>query len=182
MRASLGKISSREFWHELGFVNGYEQIEREYLDTCLTLDGEFISIAEELGAEYDLAVLSIDVKEWGKYLREKYNLDRFFREVVISGEVKCRKPDYGIYDILFSRLNVNPQDCVFIDDRYKNLKTASEKGLKTIRFCREPQEKTFEPDAEINSFTQLKEAVRYIWQFLCIYRLNFSTKKGEIVF
>jgi len=65
MRASLGKISSREFWHELGFVNGYEQIEREYLDTCLTLDGEFISIAEELGAEYDLAVLSIDVKEWG---------------------------------------------------------------------------------------------------------------------
>jgi len=41
----------------------------------------------------------------------------------------------------------------------KNLKTASEKGLKTIRFCREPQEKTFEPDAEINSFTQLKEAV-----------------------
>jgi len=46
-------------------VNGYEQIEREYLDTCLTLDGEFISIAEELGAEYDLAVLSIDVKEWG---------------------------------------------------------------------------------------------------------------------
>jgi len=39
---------------ELGFVNGYEQIEREYLDTCLTLDGEFISIAEELGLSMTL--------------------------------------------------------------------------------------------------------------------------------
>lgn len=163
IKASLGKISSQNFWYTLGLVNEYEQIERKYLDTCLTLDRDFISVADELIAEYDLAILSNDVKKWGEYLREKYNLNRLFKEIVISGEVGYRKPDYSIYDILLLKLNVTPQNCVFIDDRYKNLKAASERGFKTIRFCREPLEKDFEPDAEINSFTELMKTIKDIW-------------------
>jgi putative hydrolase of the HAD superfamily len=75
--------------------------------------------------------LSNDVKEWGKYLREKYNLNRLFKEVVM----------------------------------YKNSMAASERGLRTIRFCRKVQEKTFEPDDEISSFAQLKKVIKDIWQF-----------------
>ncbi|WP_265444671.1 hypothetical protein [Acetivibrio straminisolvens] len=48
---------------------------------------------------------------------------------------------------------------------YKNSMAASERGLRTIRFCRKVQEKTFEPDDEISSFAQLKKVIKDIWQF-----------------
>jgi putative hydrolase of the HAD superfamily len=164
LEASLGKITSREFWRRMGFDGDHESIEKDYLDNCLTLDENLIAAAEELKADYDLAVLSNDLSEWSAYLRRKYGLDRLFREIVISGDVGLRKPDINIYKLLLSRLNTPPGDCVFIDDRYKNLKPAAELGMKTIRFDREALEKTFEPDAEIRSFVGLKEVADGIFR------------------
>jgi putative hydrolase of the HAD superfamily len=159
IEASLGRISSKDFWHKTGFKTDYEEIERFYLETRIKIDKEFIEVAEKLGRNYDLAVLSNDVSEWGKCLRSKYGLDRLFKEIVISGDVGYRKPDARIYDILLKRLGVMPENCIFIDDRYKNLQVASQKGFKTIRFNRDLLAKSFEPDLEISSFRELKELI-----------------------
>ena len=68
LKASLGEISSFDFWKELGFYSEYPEIEREYLDTCLTIDPDFIETARTLLKKYYLAILSNDVKEWSTYL------------------------------------------------------------------------------------------------------------------
>ena len=80
--ASLGKITSQEVWKVLGFANEYPEIEKEYLDTCLTIDPDFIKVAEELRNKYSMALLSNDVKEWSSYLRQKYNLNPIFNEII----------------------------------------------------------------------------------------------------
>jgi putative hydrolase of the HAD superfamily len=52
-----------------------------------------------------------------------------FDEVVISGEVKMRKPDPEIFHHTLDLLKVNPEESVFVDDLVHNIKGASELGM-----------------------------------------------------
>ena len=74
-KASLGKVISKQVWNILGFADEYPDIEKEYLDTCLTIDPDFNEVAEELKNHYSMALLSNDVKEWSNYLRQKFELN-----------------------------------------------------------------------------------------------------------
>jgi len=157
--ASLGKITSSTFWDRLGFKNNYPEIEISYLDQYLTLDKEFTINAEILKEKYNLALLSNDVSEWSLYLRQKHNLNRFFQEIVISGDVGFRKPSDEIYKILLERIGCNANDCVIVDDRHKNLVPAMKMGMKGIKFNREKTAADGAADDykgfEIKSFIQL---------------------------
>jgi len=158
-KASLGEISSYNFWSQLGFESEYPDMEKDYLDGCLKLDPEFMNIARSLKESYSLVVLSNDVKEWSSYLRSRFGLDKLFKVVVISGEVGYRKPDRDIYTILLDRIHESSSSCVLIDDRSKNLRIASQLGMKTIKFLREDIADDSCGDFEITSFSQLPEIV-----------------------
>ena len=162
--ASLGQISSYDFWSQLGFESEYPDIEKDYLDGCLKMDPEFVSIARSLVGSYSLAVLSNDVKEWSSYFRGKFGLNGLFKVVVISGEVGYRKPDRKIYTILLERIHESPSSCILIDDRSKNLYTASQLGIKTIKFCRDNVADDHSGDFEITSFSQLPEVAERIFK------------------
>ena len=136
IEASLGNIEAFEFWQKLGFGEKYPDIQYEYLDTCLTLDGQFKETAAKLKGKYNLAMLSNDIGEWSAWLRKKHGLDKLFDDCVISSEVKCRKPSEEIFKLLLNRLGAAPQDCVFIDDSIKNVDAAGVLGIKTILFDR----------------------------------------------
>lgn len=164
LKASLGNISSFDFWKELGFYSEYPEIEREYLDTCLTIDPDFIETARKLVKNYYLAILSNDVKEWSNYLRAKFDLNSLFKIIIISGEVGYRKPDKRIYNILLDKIQSSPSNCVFIDDRAKNLLPASEMGIKTIRFFRDESNDYFPADFEITSFLELAQASERVFE------------------
>ena len=158
-KASLGRISSYDLWSQLGFESEYPDIERDYLDSCLKLDPDFMNIARSLAGSYSLAVLSNDVKEWSSYLRSKFGLDELFKVVVISGEVGYRKPGREIYTGLLEQIHESPSSCVLVDDRSKNLYAASQLGMKTIKFVREVVANDSSGDFEITSFSQLPEVV-----------------------
>jgi putative hydrolase of the HAD superfamily len=130
--ASLGQISSQEFWTRIRCT--YPASEREYLNTQLTLDPDFVAVAERLKKRYVLAMLSNDVSEWSAYLRRRFALDRLFSSVVISGDHGFRKPDRRLYHVLLRSLSVAPHQCVFVDDQPRNLETAAQLGMHTV--CR----------------------------------------------
>ena len=163
LKASLGEISSFDFWNELGFGSEYPEIERDYLDTCLKIDPEFAGVAKTLMKNYSLAILSNDVKEWSNYLRSRFDLNRLFKIIIISGEIGCRKPGKRIYNILLDRIQSPPSGCVFVDDKSKNLRSASEIGIKTIRFVREKSNDDFSADFKINSFIELPQAIERVF-------------------
>ena len=164
LKASLGQISSATFWEHLGCIQNYPGIEKDYLDTCLHLDPDFAAIAEKLSMNYSLAMLSNDVKEWADYLRAKFDLNRHFNTVIISGDVGCRKPDSAIYHILLETIQTSAKSCVFIDDRGENLSQASELGFYTIRFVRDPSTCDFSADATVESFSDLSAVVAAIFR------------------
>jgi putative hydrolase of the HAD superfamily len=119
--ASLGRISSQEFWARVGCAPASE---REYLDTQLKLDPDFMS-------------------EWSAYLRRRFALDRLFASVVISGDHGFRKPDRRLYQVLLRSLNAAPRWCVFVDDQPRNLETAAQLGMHTVCRIRDDRDPPF---------------------------------------
>lgn len=69
---------------------------------------------------------------WGNtYPREQFAA--LFDVVVISGEVRLRKPDPEIYLLAARRLGVEPAECVFVDDLAANVEGAVRVGMTGIR-------------------------------------------------
>ncbi len=135
-KLSLGQISSEHFFTRLGFSDMFPKIEKEYLNTCIELDNEFIPLINKIKQNYDIAMLSNDASEWSKHLRQRFNLNKYFKEFIISADVGFRKPSEEIYKIFLKKTKRNAVECIFIDDSIKNLKSAERLGFKTIWFNR----------------------------------------------
>ncbi len=59
---------------------------------------------------------------------------------VVSSSVKLVKPEPAIYQLLLSKYNLNPQECVFIDDRKDNVDAAKSLGMSGIVYPGSAQE------------------------------------------
>lgn len=100
---------------------------------------------------------------WIKELKERgyhvYYLSNFFDKVfrecidtldffpyldggIMSYTVSLIKPDYAIYQTLFERYGLLPEECVFLDDRMVNCEAARELGMQAIQFGTYEQART----------------------------------------
>lgn len=61
-------------------------------------------------------------------------LEKYFDEVVASGDIGYAKPEPEAYEIVADRLGVRLDECVFIDDRPEYIDGATGVGMKTILF------------------------------------------------
>ncbi len=131
MEASLGKMTSNEFWQEVGID---PKLEDKYLQRHNLTDG-LIEFLEAINAKGIVVwCLSNDLSEWSKKLRDRFKLKKYFHGFVISGDSGLRKPDPAIFQHLFKEINANAVEVLFVDDNPKNLDRATELGLKTILF------------------------------------------------
>ena len=132
-RANMGEISSIEVWKAIGFQGDVEKIEKEYLDTIELSDG-FIDFVEKAKTKYKLAILSNDSSRWSRYLREKFDINRYFDVISVSGDLKIKKPDERIFLHTIEALGVNAEECIYVDDRRRNLGAANKVGMNPILF------------------------------------------------
>lgn len=52
---------------------------------------------------------------------------------VVSYEINVAKPNKKIYIYLLEKYNLNPEECIFYDDRIENINAAQELGIKSIQ-------------------------------------------------
>jgi putative hydrolase of the HAD superfamily len=69
---------------------------------------------------------------WGKGRYDRSQFPVLFDGVVISAEVRVRKPDPRIYELGAEAIGLEPAACVFVDDLPGNLKPARELGMATV--------------------------------------------------
>jgi HAD superfamily hydrolase (TIGR01509 family) len=110
---------------------------------------EILNIAAKLKQNgHMLAIVSNHVDFWFNEIRRKYPqmFKIFDGVVVVSCYSHCAKPDLSIYQFTLEELkkktghnHLTPQNCIFIDDKTRNTKTAEEFGFKTITFNAEKQ-------------------------------------------
>ena len=73
---------------------------------------------------YECYVLSNWSAETFLGMVEDYPFLKNFDGMLISGEDKLVKPDPAIYQLAIKRFNLDPQNCVFIDDKLENVEAA----------------------------------------------------------
>ena len=152
-KAGIGEISSNIFLSMLGFDNPEFHM-KNYIENYLTLDKGFVPFAEKFYKDYDFVLLSNDVLEWSLYITEYYELNKYFKHKIVSGDVKCRKPEEKIYELTLKKINRNPSDCYFIDNSVKNLGVAQAFGITPILFNRDNEDYQ---GIVVNSFDELSK-------------------------
>ena len=154
-KAGYGEIGSHEFLSLLGYQDTEFHM-RDYIENHLSFDSSFIAFAEKYYQTYDFVLLSTDVSEWSAYITEYHGLDKYFKHKIVSGDVKCRKPERRIYELALERIGKKPEECLFIDNTGKNLLVAQEFGIVPVMFDRDKEEYT---GRKVNSFEELAQVM-----------------------
>lgn len=144
---NLGKLSIKE---ALSLYTGELQISEELIAKLLeqlqqhqTVIPGTIELLKDLKNQgYQLYSITDNIKEFVEYHRKNSNFFHYFKDVIISAEVGILKPDPKIFQHLLDKHQLNPAECIFIDDLDKNIEGAKSVGIEGIIFtdpksCRE---------------------------------------------
>lgn len=94
-----------------------------------------VEILQELREQgYELYALSNWSAETFPFAWARFEFLRWFRAVVISGDVQVCKPDPRIYEIILNKIERPASECIFIDDSRANYDTAVQLGFGAIHF------------------------------------------------
>lgn len=132
-KADVGEISSLEVFEAIGYKGDLEKIEKEYLDT-IEIDKTFFEFASLITKTHKLALISNDSSRWSKYLRDKFDIDKYFDVISVSGDLKIKKPDKRIFQLTLEKLGCAASECIYVYDRRYNLEAAWSLGIDTILF------------------------------------------------
>lgn len=102
---------------------------------------------ERWHGKYQLAVLSDAMPSILVYL-EQYGIRKYFDAAIISTHVGATKPDARMFDAAIRQLDVDPADCLFVDDRAVNVRGARRAGMNAVMMSRPefPAEEAWEGD------------------------------------
>jgi putative hydrolase of the HAD superfamily len=98
-----------------------------------TVNDAVCNIIPHLAKSHRLVLLSNT--NWfhaNRFLTQFNDVLGHFDSLILSHEVRCRKPARKIYDILNEKTNTKPADCLFVDDLHANIQTAKDCGWDGI--------------------------------------------------
>ena len=94
-----------------------------------------IGIVDNLKQQnYKIAMVTDNKKDRIDNIVNFYDWDKLFDEITISAEIGSGKDNIEIFEKTIKSLNVNADECVFIDNQKKNLIIPESMGMKVIYF------------------------------------------------
>jgi len=128
---AVAELCSR-FPHYSDLIRAYDE---RYAESISGPIWETVEILRTLKAEgYDLYALSNWALEKFRLMQERYEFFGWFKEIVLSGEVRLVKPDPRIFTLTLERIGRPAQECLLIDDSAENIAAARALGFQTIHF------------------------------------------------
>ena len=137
---SIGRITEDDVHQALGDRLGLDErqvaafmgdIWREYLGTPNT---ELIEYARRLRPRYRTGILSNSFVGAREKEQAAYGFEDLVDDIVYSHEAGMSKPDPRIYALACTRLDVRPDETVFVDDTDFCVAGAREAGMHPVRF------------------------------------------------
>ena len=134
--ADSGQITDKEFWRRVLKAVGITAVAEDWkIDNYEKAIKGGIDIPIRMKQHgYRIAILSNDSKESSDLRRKKYNFDDIFDEIIFSNAYGIIKPNAGIFELALNKLNVRPEQSLFIDDREENVKCSRKIGIYSILF------------------------------------------------
>lgn len=134
-QVDLGIITRDQLWHRFAELVGVS-VDEVYkrLQEFAGLDQRLLTFIDDHRSQYKFGMIS----NVGHGFLERMFIDRpaedYFDVIVLSSDVGLVKPDRRIYELASKRLDVDTDECVFIDDLEKNVIGAREAGMQAIHY------------------------------------------------
>ncbi|MBI5144535.1 MAG: HAD family phosphatase [Candidatus Omnitrophica bacterium] len=132
-----GLISPREFYkratHHLGIKLPYRDFAAIWSDIFWE-DDEACGIVKRLKTKYRLFLISNVNRLHFEHIQKKFDIIKFFDEIILSFMVGAMKPDRIIFEEMIRRAGGNTRDVLYIDDREDLIKEATALGIDSIRY------------------------------------------------
>ncbi len=134
----LGKISGVEFFSRIALDLGVEVDASELFERTFELikrDEQVVGLIRLLRQKgFKTGILSNNTKEWSRFELKDLKLGELVDVAVFSCDYDLRKPDKRIYDLVLEQLSLKPKECVFIDDKKRNIDAALSFGWNAVLF------------------------------------------------
>ncbi|MEI9913799.1 MAG: HAD family phosphatase [Candidatus Saccharibacteria bacterium] len=131
----MGVTSIDQFFESLSKLSNIPStdIRQEFL-AFSSLNEELLAKILELKKKYKIALLSNASSSHLRDLMIKAGIDVLFDQIIISSEVGHIKPSKKIFEYALSKLDVKPNEAVFIDDNESFCNAASELGIESVTY------------------------------------------------
>lgn len=137
-----GKISAEEFHNALRpylpETITAEQMDAAFSDFLIGIPESRLTALKELRKKYKVYILSnTNPIMWHNRIAEEFrkqgeNIDAYTDGTITSFEEKVMKPDVHIFEIACKKLDIKPEETVFLDDSKANTEAAAALGFHTI--------------------------------------------------
>jgi putative hydrolase of the HAD superfamily len=134
----VGRRTADDYWREIGpalglhtphEINAFRH--RYHADEAINTG--VLDLIRRLYGHYKLAVLSNSPPGLSRWLAD-WEMLHLFDAVVCSGDEGVVKPDPAIFELTLRRLDVAPEEAVFVDDYPGHVEVARALGLQAIHF------------------------------------------------
>jgi HAD superfamily hydrolase (TIGR01549 family) len=106
------------------------------------IDIETIPLLIELKKSKKIALITnFDHPPYIYMILNKFNLIEYFDEITISGEAGFKKPDPSIFLTTLRKMNLQPQEVIYIGDSKEDIIGATNAGIKPILIQRSSYKK-----------------------------------------
>lgn len=100
----------------------------------MSLKEETYKELKRLSKNYNLYCISNMSHESWEVVKEQHSFVNYFKNIVISAEVKMIKPQKEIFEYALKKFKIKPEESVFIDDLLENIESAQSFGISGILF------------------------------------------------
>jgi epoxide hydrolase-like predicted phosphatase len=132
-----GLITSGEFYHKISGLCGLKMKRPDFIKAftdIFTPIGETTPLIRKLKENYKLALLS-NTNEWDfEHEISRHECFRLFDTVTLSFVVKEMKPGRKIFMDALTKLNLPPDECIYIDDIREYAEAAAAIGITGIHY------------------------------------------------
>jgi len=137
-----GQLSGEEYWLSILQHYGLEQSDskvinliQEDVKSWTQINDSMIQFIKEIrGKLHKLAIISNMTSDTLAFMKKHFQWLELFDELIFSCELGKNKPDTRIYEACLNRLELPPQECLFVDDSVENVHGAMKSGMKVIHF------------------------------------------------
>lgn len=120
-------------------------------------------IIPSLKKDFKIALVS-DAWPSMRFIYDYNNMTQYFDTIVISSELGVLKPDASMYETALEKLNLKPEECIFLDDNIDNCIGAKKLGIIPVLVSRNHEDyiknsKQYKDYLIIENLQQLKELI-----------------------
>ena len=136
--AERGKCSADDYLREFGERIGYPLTAAEWVESrraAMEPDEEVLALVRQMGASHTVAMFTNNPFLLQRHMADVFPAvpELFGGRALVSAELGARKPDPEAFRRLAVRLEREPGEILFIDDKAENVAGAREAGLRAAQ-------------------------------------------------